>query len=111
MERVFKIGDIVILKDIGMRCMKVINVSEDFDEEAKSHFMGHILKAFDRDTNESVHESSNDNFNEEEHKIYYATCEWCDDNGVRYEDTFEESKLSYCEGEPPRTVIKGFTRE
>lgn len=111
MGRIFNVGDNVILKDIGVRCMKVISLSDDFDEEAKSHLLGHILKIFDTGNDDKFADNSSLNFDEAQHMIYYATCEWCDDNGIRHEDTFEESKLEYCESLPPRTIIEGFIKK
>lgn len=91
--------------------MKAISLSDDFDEEATLHLLGHILKILDTANDDKVIDSSNSSFDEVQHVIYYATCEWCDDNGIRYEDTFEESKLEYCENLPPRTIIEGFIKK
>lgn len=106
MTRVFKVGDIVIQKTIGTRIMKVIDLSEDFDEDAKAYMTRIIM-----DTLIGNSRDSNNSFNEDNHKIFYATCEWCDDNGITHQDTFEERKLQHYEGDPPRTIVEGFVRK
>ena len=109
MARHFQIDDIVIVKDIGERCMRVVQLSEGFDEEANAHFIRVIFNVLDRSAESAT--PNDGNFNEDDHTIYYVTCEWFDDSGLRHEDTFEESKLQFCERLPPRTIVQGFTRK
>lgn len=110
MKRKFNVGDKVIQKDIGNTPKKVIRLSEQYDDEAESYLFGTLIKAISTSTNEGIIKESNNTIDVTEHMIYYVTCEWCDYNGVRHEDTIEESKLDLFESLPSRASI-GFNKK
>ncbi len=90
MQNIFNVGDIVIVKVTGTIPMKVISLKDEYDDEATIHLTASILSSLGNVEDANIDE----NFNVEEHKIYYVVCEWHNSNNKRIEEISRLNNVS-----------------